>query len=39
MKGIGTKKMNNGALEIHGTFDGESVNGKGYKKWKKFTPV
>jgi len=36
MRGIGTKKMKNGSVEIHGFFDHNSVNGKGYKKWKKF---
>lgn len=35
MKGIGTKKLRNGMVEIHGFFDGNSVNGKGYKKWKR----
>lgn len=35
MKGYGTKKSNNGAIEISGNFDGKNmVNGKGYKKWK-----
>lgn len=35
MKGYGTKKTNNGAVEISGYFDGKNlVNGKGYKKWK-----
>jgi hypothetical protein len=35
MKGLGTKKLRNGMVEIHGVFDGNSVNGKGYKKWKR----
>jgi hypothetical protein len=35
MKGLGTRKLNNGAVEIHGVFDGFSVNGNGYKKWKR----
>jgi hypothetical protein len=35
MKGTGTKKLKNGMVEIHGCFDGNSVNGKGYKKWKR----
>lgn len=35
MKGLGTKRMRNGAVEIHGVFDNHSVNGKGYKKWKR----
>lgn len=35
MKGHGTKKTNNGSIEISGNFDGKNqVNGKGYKKWK-----
>ena len=38
MKGYGTKKTNNGAVEISGHFDGKNmVNGKGYKKWKNVT--
>lgn len=36
MKGLGTKKINNGMIEIHGVFDNNLVNGKGYKKWKRF---
>jgi hypothetical protein len=39
MKGLGTKKIRNGAIEIHGNFDGHNVNGRGYKKWKKFVNV
>jgi hypothetical protein len=35
MKGIGTKRLKNGMVEIHGAFDGNQVNGKGYKKWKR----
>ena len=30
MKGTGTKKLKNGMVEIHGCFDGNSVNGKGH---------
>ncbi len=36
MKGLGTKKLKNGQVEIHGIFDNNLVNGKGYKKWKRF---
>jgi hypothetical protein len=35
MKGLGTKKLKNGMVEINGVFDGNSVNGKGSKKWKR----
>jgi hypothetical protein len=35
MKGLGTKRLRNGMVEIYGNFDGNSVNGKGYKKWKR----
>lgn len=35
MKGLGTKRLKNGMVEIHGAFDGNQVNGKGYKKWKR----
>lgn len=35
MKGLGTKKLRNGMVEINGVFDGNFVNGKGYKKWKR----
>jgi hypothetical protein len=36
MKGLGTKKLRNGMAEIHGYFENNQVNGKGYKKWKRF---
>lgn len=39
MKGLGTRKLRNGAIEIHGYFDRSLVNGKGYKKWKRFINV
>lgn len=35
MKGLGTKRMRYGGVEIHGIFDNNCVNGKGYKKWKR----
>ena len=36
MRGSGTKKSNDGTLEISGLFDGSNtVNGKGYKKFKR----
>lgn len=35
MKGLGIKKLRNGMVEIQGVFDGNLVNGKGYKKWKR----
>ena len=37
MKGLGTKKLRHCILEIHGIFDNNLVNGKGYKKWKRYT--
>lgn len=38
MKGNGVKKSNGGMVELSGHFDGRGViNGKGYKKWKKFS--
>lgn len=37
MRGLGTMRINNGNLEINGYFDNNNlVNGKGYKKWKRF---
>ena len=36
MKGMGTKKLKHCLLEIHGIFDNNLVNGKGYKKWKRY---
>jgi hypothetical protein len=35
MRGLGTKRIRNGLIEIHGVFEGNSANGKGYKKWKR----
>ncbi len=35
MKGMGTKRLKNGMVEIHGPFEGNQVTGKGYKKWKR----
>lgn len=35
MRGVGTKKSNNGCIEISGNFDSLNlINGKGHKKWK-----
>ena len=33
MRGMGTKRQ--GGVEIHGMFENNKVNGKGYKKWKR----
>ena len=35
MKGMGTKRLRGGLIEIHGFFENNLVNGKGYKKWKR----
>ena len=38
MRGQGVKKSNDGNIEVSGYFDsGNTVNGKGYKKWKRAT--
>jgi hypothetical protein len=38
IKGQGTKRCNDGEIEISGIFDSNGlVNGKGTKKWKKVT--
>lgn len=39
MKGAGTKKLKNGMIEIHGTFENNQVFGKGYKKWKRIVTI
>ena len=39
MRGMGTKRSKNGFVEIHGQFEGNHVNGKGYKKWKRIVSV
>ena len=36
MRGQGVKKLKFGSIEISGTFsNGQEVNGKGLKKWRK----
>lgn len=34
MRGHGIKKIRWGEVEISGYFNGQHVNGKGYKKWR-----